>query len=159
MSYDSLVQAFKTRQRFNGNLPKKCQGILNKMLYIWCPQDQWESLFETNCTKFPNQYGLKNQAARIKEFKSTRTFQYCPVDIRPKTPDIGRYGDKKMLQKAIDTWIEEVSRRVPRSMKPLHLIKDEDIKDFSQSNLFQQYQIARRDGLTDKISPDKTVAK
>lgn len=127
------------------------------MLYYWCPQSQWQTMFDLNCAKYTNKINLKNQNFRIQQFKLSPAYQSCPEEMRPKTPDLESFSVKSRFSKAIDKWIEDISRMLPRSMKPLHLVKDEDMKATFQSDLYKDYQNARCNGLTEKILPNKTV--
>ena len=71
----------------------------------------------------------------INETKSSLAYKNCPPSIRPQTPKF----DGENAQTLSKEWALAVTSLVPRNFKPLKMVKEDDIANVMQSQLFKDY--------------------
>ena len=110
-------------------------SIQNALLYKWCNQEKWKE----NLNKIVKTTTIhRKKSAFIKsinKIKSGLAYKNCPLSIRPKTPEF----DCENSQNLSNEWAIAVSSLVPRKYKTLHMVKEEEIANVMQSQLYKDY--------------------
>ena len=131
----SYVDERQNEMKISSSYLDKKLSIQNALLYKWCNQEQWkETLKETVKTTTINR---KKSAflKSINQIKSGLAYKNCPLSIRPKTPEF----DCENSQNLSNEWAIAVSSLVPRKYKTLHMVKEEEIANVMQSQLYKDY--------------------